>query len=83
MWALVIALAAAGALVGLGATGPARERARELARLARLQQSMKRGELSLEMAEDGAVLARRAGQAELEGKFKKEIASIKKQQRRK
>jgi hypothetical protein len=40
---------------------------------------MERGELSLEMAEDGAVLARRTGQSELEGKFKREIASIKKQ----
>jgi HAMP domain-containing protein len=79
VWAFLIALAAAGALVGLAATGPGRQRARELARLIRLKKSMERGALSLEMAEDGAVLARRTGQSELEGKFKREIASIKKQ----
>lgn len=82
MWGLLIALAAAGGLVGLAATGPGRRRARELARLVRLERSMERGELDLEMAEDGAVLARRAGQSELEGKFKREAASIKKQQRK-
>ena len=82
MWGLLIALAAAGGLVGLAATGPGRRRARELARLIRLRSSLERGELDLEMAEDGAVLARRTGQSELEGKFKRRAALIKKQMRR-
>ncbi len=82
MWGLVIALAAAGSLVWLSATGPGRERARELARLVRLRRTLERGELDLEMAEDGAVLARRTGQAELEAKFKKQIEALKKHGRK-
>jgi hypothetical protein len=79
MWGLVLALALVGGLVGMGATRLGRQRGSDEARLARLLRSLKKSKLTLELAEDGAVLARRTSHPNLEKEFKRQIQSLKKQ----
>jgi hypothetical protein len=79
MWGIVLALALVGGLVRAAATRPERRDARDEARLRRLRAALKRGRLGLDDAEDGAVLARRAGNAPLEQLFRTRAASIKRQ----
>ena len=59
------------------ATRPDRRAHHEEARLEKLVQTLGKGEITLDMAEDGAVLARRARRPDLEQEFKKSIAQLK------
>jgi hypothetical protein len=81
MWGLVLALAVVGGLVGAAATRPGRRAVLDESRLRGLRALLRRGRLSLDQAEDGAVLARRAGRTDLEQQFALSAASIKKRQR--
>jgi len=82
MLGLAAAFAVVGSLVWLAATRLKRQLSLDEVKLARLQATMRRGELSLDLAEDGAVLARRASRPGLEEEFKKKIATLKKGNRR-
>lgn len=80
MWALLLAFGISGGLVKL-AWGQAVEptitpawRKEKLARLA----AIKRDKLTLDQAEDGAVLARHFGSPKLETEFKKTASKLKK-----
>jgi hypothetical protein len=74
--ALLAGLSAAAGLVTLAVTGPARRAAREQRRLSRLCRVPDDG-LSLDMAEDGAVLARRMKRAKDEARFLKVAEKLK------
>ena len=76
MWGFLLALAVVGGLVRAAATRPERLASGESTRLDRLRRAMKLGKLSLDLAEDGAVLARRAGRADLEQQFRSEAARL-------
>jgi hypothetical protein len=82
VWGLLLALAVVGGLVGAAATRPGRLAAGEVRRLARLRHALTTGRITLDMAEDGAVLARRGGRPDLEQQFKKKAAEIKKHRAR-
>jgi hypothetical protein len=77
MWGLVLALALVGGIVRAAATRPSRREASDEARLRGLLAVLKRGRLGLDDAEDGAVLARRAGRNNLERLFRERAESIK------
>jgi hypothetical protein len=81
VWALAIAFLAVGGLIKAAATRPDRREHHEERKLAWLSATLQRGELALDQAEDGAVLARKFGKSDLESKFAKTIASLKKQRR--
>lgn len=74
MWALALAILAAGGLVRAAATRIERRERGEVRRLGRLASAPT---LTLDQAEDGAVLARKLKKADLETKFKKAAASLK------
>lgn len=83
MWGLALALALVGGLVGVAATRSGRRAADDEARLRRLRLVLKKNKLTLDLAEDGAVLARRTRRPDLERAFKSKIESLKKQAGRK
>ena len=75
MWALALAFLATGGLVKAAATRIERREHSAERRLARLASASTH---TLDQAEDGAVLARKFGRPDLEDKFKKSAASLKK-----
>lgn len=77
MCGFLLALAVVGGLVRAAATRPDRLASLNEDRLVKLRRTLEAGELSLELAEDGAVLARRARQPEVEKEFKKYVAELK------
>jgi len=79
VWGLVLSLALVVGLVETAASRPARRRRADEARLRQLRRQLEEGRIDINQAEDGAVLARRAGNSALEQSFKKRIASLKKQ----
>ena len=77
MGALVAAFALTYCLIRAAASGQERRATRLRRRLDRLGASLAAGRLSLDGAEDGAVLARRFGEGGLEKKFREAAASLK------
>jgi hypothetical protein len=80
MWGLLLALAAVGGLVGYASKKTEIRKSKELARLELLEELLKQGRLTLDQAEDGLVLARRASRSDLAEKFGR-AATLKKQRR--
>lgn len=78
MWGLLLALAVVGGLVRAAATRPDRLATNEVRRLARLRRALTTRRITLDMAEDGVVLARREGRSDLEQEFKKKATELKK-----
>ena len=78
MWGLLVAAALTFGLVRAAVTKPARKLTHEERRLVALTSGLAAGVLSLEDAEDGAVLARRQGDVELEKKFRIRAVEMKK-----
>jgi hypothetical protein len=78
VWALAIAFLVTGGLVRAAATRPDRNARHEERKLAWLASVEQRGELTLDQAEDGSVLARKMKRDDLETKFAKAAASLKK-----
>jgi len=81
MLALVAALSVTGILVGLAATRQSRRRRLDEVQLRRLSEAARDGNITLDLAEDGAVVARRAGKRDLERVFKKEIEKLKRRKK--
>jgi hypothetical protein len=79
--ALVLAVASAAGLVALGATRPARLRSIYERRVRALSELLAAGRLTLDQADDGAVLARRLGLSDLSEKFKADAARLKRRGR--
>jgi hypothetical protein len=81
MWAVVVALGAVYGLVRVAVAKPDIRRALGENKLAKLKKKLVYGGLTRSEAEDGAVLARRAGEAAVERKFKTAAAFIKQHQK--
>lgn len=69
-WVAFLAASVVGGLVALAASRPERTEALRAKRLAGLLARLREGRLTLAEAEDGAVLARRAGMSDEEKIFK-------------
>jgi hypothetical protein len=81
MLALVAAFSVTGILVGLATTRQSRRRKLDEVRLRRLRESARDGSITLDLAEDGAVIARRSGRRDLERTFKKEVEKLKRKKK--
>jgi hypothetical protein len=77
VWGLLLALAVVGGLVGAAATRPGRLAKREVRHLARLRRALATGRITIDMAEDGAVLARRDHLPDVEQEFKQYVFKLK------
>ena len=78
MWGLVVAAALTLGLVRAAVAKSAHRKSAEERRLAYLSAMLEIGRVSLDECEDGAVLARKFGNMDLEKKFRKTAATLKK-----
>jgi len=78
MWGLVVAAALTFGLVRAAASKSYRKKSAEERRLAYLEARLRLGSITLDECEDGAVLARKFGNMDLEKKFRKTATTLKK-----
>ena len=77
MWGIAAAIALAYGLIRAAAASPDRKIERRRRKLGYLKAELSAGQLTLDQAEDGIVLARAFQDAEFEQKFRKATASLK------
>jgi len=82
MWAVLAAIALTYGLVRAAAAEPDRKERWREARLDRLRAALAAGRVTLDQAEDGAVLAKRFRQPDVEMKFRAAAAALKKKRSR-
>lgn len=82
MWGIAVALAAVVGVLGLATTRRSRRELLDRRELAYLVELLETRDLPLDQAEDGLVLARRAGNVVLERRFHSVVRSCKQQHHR-